>query len=370
MNFIKKQNKESAPASSLTERSPQSPPYTLRVNTPPSRSAAYYTGRNLLYDKNRLLKGMILLFMIFMLLFPGASFRGASSGLLLWFHNVLPNLLPFIILSNLLVRLNITKKISKVFYPFLGRIFGISSEGCYPVLLGFLSGIPMGAKATADLVTENKITREEGQFLLHMCNNASPMFIIGYITITRLKLPQIKYALFAVIYGSAILSAVLFRFFSGRLSGRTAETSAPLAAPGGKAAGNTTSRFSFDLVDSSIMNGFEIVTRIGGYIILFSILAQIMKEAGPDMGILKAFFMGILEITTGISQICDTGIDIYTKIVLVAALTSFGGFSGIAQTKSVLQDSRLSISTYILVKLINAVITVLLTLLYIAVFLR
>lgn len=320
--------------------------------------------------KNRLLKGMVLLFMIFMLLFPGASFRGASSGLLLWFHNVLPNLLPFIILSNLLVRLNITKKISKVFYPFLGRIFRISCEGCYPVLFGFLSGIPMGAKASADLVTENKITRSEGQFLLHMCNNASPMFIIGYIAITQLRLPDIKYPLFIIIYSSAILSAILFRFLSNHLPGSSVKTTAAPAVSGTPVSRNVSNRFTFDLMDSSIMNGFEIITRIGGYIILFSILAQIMKEAVPDFGIFKAFLMGILEITTGISQICNADIGTYTKIVLVAALTSFGGFSGMAQTKSVLQDSRLSIGTYIFVKLINAVITTFLAILYVIIFMN
>lgn len=317
------------------------------------------------FNKNRLIKGMILLFMIFMLLFPGASFRGASSGLLLWFHNILPNLLPFVILSNLMVRLNITKQISKVFYPVLGRIFRISSEGCYPILFGFLSGIPMGAKATADLINENKISRKEGQFLLSMCNNASPMFILGFISITQLKLPQIKYVLFALIYGSAILSALIFRYFYGRLRKENCDE---LTVNGSlpKPAGNISKRFSFVIMDSSIMNGFEVVTRIGGYIILFSILAQIMKEILPGTGVIKACVMGIIEITVGVNQICNTDIALGVKIVLVAVLTSFGGFSGIAQTKSVLQGSRLSIGSYIIVKIMNAVITMLLCLLYVS----
>ena len=125
-------------------------------------------------DRNKLIKGMIMLFLIAMLLFPGASFQGAITGLLLWFHNVLPNLLPFIILSNLMVRLNISKKLSKLFYPVLGRIFKISCEGCYPIIIGFLSGIPMGAKTTAHLVSEHRISIKEGQFLIAMSNNAAP----------------------------------------------------------------------------------------------------------------------------------------------------------------------------------------------------
>lgn len=317
--------------------------------------------------KNKIIKGFILLFLIVMIAFPSASFEGASSGLLLWFHNVLPNLLPFIILSNLMIRLNITKQISKLFFPVFGRLFRVSLEGCYPIVIGFLSGIPMGAKSTADLVSEHKIHKGEGQFLLVMCNNASPMFIIGYIAITQLKLPQIKYALFVIIYGSAILGAILYRIicsFSRKQKNLEFDFN---ARNNSKALSN---RFSFELLDSSIMNGFEVVTRIGGYIILFSILAQIIKAVVPNFSMVKSILMGMIEITTGINQICNTDININIKIVLISALTSFGGFSGIAQTKSVLGDSRLSIKSYIIIKIISAGLALTLALFYVLLFLK
>ncbi len=306
-----------------------------------------------------------MLFLISMLLFPGASFQGASTGLLLWFHNVLPNLLPFIILSNLMVRLNISKKLSKLFYPVLGRIFRISCEGCYPIIIGFLSGIPMGAKTTSDLVSEHKISSREGQFLIGMCNNASPMFIIGYIAITQLKLPHFNYILFGIIYGSAIISALLYRFLVDLLSKKSNITEKTIIAT---SSDNRNGRFSFALLDSSIMNGFEIVTKIGGYIILFSIVAQIIKGIGPDTSFIKAFIMGLFEITTGISQICNTPMDVNTKIVLVTAITSFGGLSGLAQTKSVMGDTRLSIYSYVIVKLLSALLSMLFAWIYLTLF--
>ncbi len=317
--------------------------------------------------KGTLIKLAVLLFLILMLLFPDSVFHGASSGLLLWFHNVLPNLLPFIIVSNLIVRLSITKQISKVFYPIFGKVFHISREGCYPVVIGFLSGIPMGAKTSADLESEHRISTEEAQFLMAMCNNASPMFIIGYISLTQLNLPSIKYALFAIIYGSAILGAFIFRLIhwmaksnkrNRHAEGKVAITQiGELAKPSGS--------FRFEMLDGAIMNGFEIVTRIGGYIILFSILAQIMKDTIPSSGVVKALAMGILEITTGISQICSTSMDIKTKIVLITALTSFGGLSGIAQTKSVIQGSKLSIRSYLYARVIVAMIAFLLSTIYV-----
>jgi sporulation integral membrane protein YlbJ len=301
--------------------------------------------------KNKIIRGSILVFLSAILLFPIASLQGATNGLLLWFEHVLPNLLPFIILSNLIVRLNITSQISRFLYPVLGRLFRVSADGCYPIALGFLSGIPMGAKATADLIARQKISHREGQFLLGMCNNASPMFILGYISVTQLKLPQIKYTLFAIIYVSAILSAVLYRILTQQKS----EQVQPAKA--NRPPEEVQPRFSFQLLDASIMNGFEIITKIGGYIILFSILASLLNTLFPEIGIWKGLLVGILEITTGVSQICQSSLTEQIKIVLVSVLTSFGGFSGIAQTKSVLGSSGLSIKSYIIVRLLNAVIS-------------
>ena len=142
--------------------------------------------------KNKLFKGFVLFFFILMFLFPYASYKGASTGLMLWFINVLPSLLPFIIISNLMVQLGIAGKISRILYPLLGRLFKVSPEGCYPILLGFLSGLPMGAKGTADLVATGKISKKEGNFLLSMCNNASPIFIMSFIGINQLR--PVKFA--------------------------------------------------------------------------------------------------------------------------------------------------------------------------------
>lgn len=316
--------------------------------------------------KYKMIKGSILLFFILIFLFPYASYQGASSGLLLWFLNVLPNLLPFIIISNLMIRLNIAGQISRFLYPVVGRLFRLSRDGCYPLLLGFLSGIPMGAKSSADLVHEERISREEGNFLLSMCNNASPVFIMNYIAANQLKLPRIRVPLFVIVYSSSIISALIFRSIGNRIRrNRGTASQNTLIKTSGSIEHNRSVSFTFDMVDTSIMNGFEIVTKIGGYIILFSILAQIVNETVPAIGMLKASFMGILEITTGVNQICKLQIADSIKIVLAAVLTSFGGLSGMAQTKSVLGDAGLSIKFYFLVKLFNAFVTFLITMLYV-----
>jgi sporulation integral membrane protein YlbJ len=318
--------------------------------------------------KNKLFKGFVLFFFILMFLFPYASYKGASTGLMLWFINVLPSLLPFIIISNLMVQLGIAGKISRILYPLLGRLFKVSPEGCYPILLGFLSGLPMGAKGTADLVATGKISKKEGNFLLSMCNNASPIFIMSFIGINQLRLGQIRWQLFGLIYGSSIISAIIYRSYQNIHDKKVRINTFNDNSLSFPISEYKTAKLSFDIIDKSIMNGFEIVTKIGGYIILFSILAQIINTIGTSFNLLKSIVMGILEITTGIDQICKLRISSNTKIVLISILTSFGGLSGIAQTKSVLGESRLSIKTYISIKLISALIAMLLSTLYVLFF--
>lgn len=320
--------------------------------------------------KSKILKGFILLFFILMFLFPYASFKGASSGLMLWFVKVLPTLLPFIIMSNLMIRVNIAGKISGILYPLLGRIFRVSPNGCYPILIGFLSGLPMGAKSVADLTTEGKLNQKEAHFLLLMCNNASPIFIMSYIASSQLKMPNMRFPLFIIIYGSSILSAIIYRNYRNN-NDRLRQSHAAVKASSLSDTNEYRSvKFSFDIIDKSIMNGFEVVTKIGGYIILFSIFAQIINDIGSNTGFCKTLLMGFLEITTGINQICSIRMDSNIKIVLLSFLASFGGLSGLAQTKSVLGESRLSIRTYFYYKILSSLIAILLSLVYVLIFRR
>ena len=59
------------------------------------------------------------------------------------------------------------------------------------------------------------------------------------------------------------------------------------------------------VIDNGIMNGFETITRLGGYILLFSILSASISHFWffPLAG--KYIFLGILELTTGLHGLHD-----------------------------------------------------------------
>jgi sporulation integral membrane protein YlbJ len=314
-------------------------------------------------NRKLLSKAFIVLFLILILFFPVSSYNGAKKGLLLWFNTILPTLLPFIIISNLIIRLKITEPLSKLFYPFFHLLFGVSKGGCYPVLMGFLTGIPVGAKSIADLVNNGSIRKEEGQFLLSFCNNASPMFIMSFIAITQLKQINLRVVLLTIIYISAVLASIIY--FKLIANPKRKGLYTLTAAQNEASYEQTGSKFDFALFDSAIMDGFEVITKVGGYIIMFSIPAQIIVNLGSADSLFHLLCIGFLEITTGINQIGNSNLDMQTKIALITMITAFGGLSGMAQTKSVISNTRLSIGIYFKVKLLHMLLALLLATFYV-----
>ena len=291
----------------------------------------------------------IVCFFILMLCFPKETFAGASNGLLLWFQIILPTLLPFIIISNLLVHTNAVSYISKTIHPSIQKFFSVSKNGSYAVLVGFLCGYPMGAKVISDLLKTKRISKNEGQYLLSFCNNTSPMFIISFIVMQNFKDETLLMGTLGILFLSPLICSLLFKK-------RYDITSSIKYQPETR---DDTFVFHFRIIDECIMNGFETITKVGGYVILFSVLFSLCSKFSL-IGILP-----MLEITNGIMMISNVGLSIKYVFPFVLAITSFGGFCSVAQTYSIICDTELSIFSYVIQKLITALVTSLFAIIYI-----
>ena len=315
-------------------------------------------------------KILVILFAGLIILFPNDAFLGGKNGLLLWFNSVLPSLLPFMIISNLIVNMDIARLIGKFLYPVFKFIFRVSPNGCYPILIGLLSGIPLGAKTVSDLVARNDISLEEGQYILSFSNNASPMFVMSFIAISQLNQPSLRFYLLFINFISGYLGGILY-FKIGKRAKNTINKSYihAMEVPVTITEKESPVKFDFSILDKSIMDSFEVITKVGGYIILFSIPGQIISSSPHINPWIKIISIGILEITTAINYITTTSISLHTKIVLIVAITAFGGLSALAQTNSVINNTRLSIVTYIKNKIIQMFTAVILIIIVINLFL-
>lgn len=301
----------------------------------------------------------ILILFFSMLSFPQTVFTGASYGLVLWFRHVLPTLLPYMILINVLICTPALHWICRITSTFLCPLLGTSYYGTFAVLTGFLCGYPMGAKTTSDLLNVNKISRLEASYLLSFCNNTSPAFILSYVVAQNMKERNLCIPFFLILTFTPLMLSFIFRLFY-----RLPESSCsfPQVTPGSFS--NPSESISDSFLDRCILNAFESVTKVGGYMMMFSVLIQLLASVLPNT-IFSLLLYSSLEISTGIRLIFSSALYTTEKIILCAFLTSFGGWCCIAQTYSMISSSQLPILPYITAKLVTALVTSLLISAYI-----
>lgn len=301
-----------------------------------------------------------ILLLCLLLSFPALSVKGAASGLLLWFNVVLPTLSPFIICTQMVVSLGGAELLTRPFFPAIHALFGLSRPGTYVLLCGLLCGYPLGAKMCGDFLIRGEISRSEAAYLLSICNHPSPMFLLGFVG-AGLQGTVPPWFLIGCLYLPVIpvsfLSRRLYRLNAGDNKMQRNQAVSACSLPG--AADSSRKSPSMEEV---LLSTAETMVVIGGYIMLFSILAIWVRQIPLLPAPLTACLTGVAEITTGVNQICAVfppGQAVLPVIVTVA----FGGFSGIFQTKSVIKNAGLSIRHYLFWKIIHTICTCLIFLL-------
>lgn len=216
-----------------------------------------------------------LVLLVFLLFFPRESLASAQEGMQLWLNILLPTLLPFMILTGVLIRTDMIGQRLTPMESIWQKIFGVSPAGAYAVLFGLLCGYPMGAKLTSDLYASRKISRREAQYLLTFTNHASPMFISSYLIHTCMNGQVSALEVFSLLLGSAFLTMLCMRLWFFRTGSRYTAGFSPIYTSKKETSSDSSPGA---ILDASIMNGFETITKLGGYILMFSILTACVQS--------------------------------------------------------------------------------------------
>jgi len=292
------------------------------------------------------------------LCFPEALFSAGADGVSLWFDKVLPSLFPFMVTCGLLYKLGIAAHIGNVFAPLMRPLFRLPGIAAFPLVLGVLSGYPMGAKITAMLYEEKKISLSDAEHILSFCNNPGPLFLAGTVGTVFLGNPYWGYAFLLCAFLGSLLTGIIYRFFK------------PVPKKERRAAylpSNADPTSLADALSYTIQSSMDTITQIGGYIILFNVIAQALTEVSFFTLINQIFFFipvsndflqgfsgGILEMTTGchlLSQAADCTV---LRLSTICFLVSFGGLSILSQTFGVLRNVPVQKGRYVLCKICNA----------------
>lgn len=271
--------------------------------------------------RERIIQCILFCFLILLFSFPSLCLHGAKQGLLLWATTIVPTLLPFMILTKLMIP----------YHPF-------HSDFIFTLVIGFLCGYPLGGKLVDEFVSNHTFTKKEGQYILPICNNVSPMFSVGYILPFILNHKISVFAYFTSLYFPNFLFLLFFLWKNRKkqLFFKRSETI-----------------YKKDSFSTIINNSLESIFFIGIYLMIFSISASLLENI-PYFKPVTSIVIGCNEITTGLLHWKTLKIPFKEKTAAILAFSSFGGLCSIAQTKSVCKKSQLSMIPYILCKLLFA----------------
>lgn len=302
---------------------------------------------------------LILILIVFLIMrYPEISVAAAKDGMNLWIFVVMPSLLPFFIINDMLISLRVPENIAKLFAPVAKVLFKTSGYGAYVFIMSVFSGYPAGAKITSELIGAKKITPREGQKILSFSSTSGPLFIVGVVGSGMLGSASAGYLLIISHILGSVVNGIVFGIIMGKRTKNTmgVENKAASEASVG------------EMLTKSILNSLITGGLIGGYVVLFSVIIALFNKI-EFFNIFSSFIHYILfipreiadifgnilkaslEISNGCNILSSSPLKMDLKPVLISFIIAFSGLSIIGQVASILNKSKINLGLYIITKL-------------------
>ncbi|MFN7250959.1 MAG: sporulation integral membrane protein YlbJ [Anaerobacillus sp.] len=313
-----------------------------------------------------------------LMIFPKESFEASMRGLNMWWEVVFPSLLPFFIVSEFLIGFGVVSFLGSLLEPLMRPLFRVPGVGGFVWAMGLASGYPAGAKLTARLRQEDKLTVIEAERLVSFTNSSNPLFIFGAIAVGFFHNPALGIILALSHYLGNLCVGLMMRFHGikkeqptkkdkkNKLSLKTAlhmlhQERLKDGRPIGKILG--------DAVQSSVST----LLMIGGFIILFSVLNRLLSllEITAFLSILVTvilgflhipselslpFLSGLFEITLGGQMASQTHTaTLFQQVVITSFILAFSGFSVQAQVASILAETDISFKPFFFARIAHGI---------------
>lgn len=294
-----------------------------------------------------------------LLISPEVATEAAKSTLVLCAGTIVPSLFPFMVASNMIIRLGLAERLEKVLDPFSRKVLGVSGAGASVFLLGLAGGYPLGAYAVSDLYADGIIPKSEADRLNRFCDNCGPAFVIS-------------------VAGSAVFGSVGVGYFllaihalSAFAVGLTARENVPFRPRMSRSVSESFSSAFTESVKRASLSCLSVcgfVTFFGVFTGLLdawnvfpTICANLAIKTGMEYHFIRSLMHGILEIGGGIGSMQGLSVNAL-NLALCSFMLGWGGFSVQAQAASAIKEGGLSPAPHLIGKLLHGGLAALFTL--------
>lgn len=296
---------------------------------------------------------ILILFLIF--LNKTIVFDSVSFGINIWIKNVFPSLFPFFIISDILIKYNITSYIPSWIKKIFRYLFNVSDNVITIFFLSMVSGFPSNARNTRIMYDNNMISVDEANYVLMFTHFSNPFFILGTVSVFFLKNETYGIIILVSHYLSNFIIGILFR--NKKYYSHINYTNV----------NNKCQNFSsvfVNAISSSINSLIMILGTLISFLVISSLIIDLFKFNLYSDAIVK----GILEITMGLKSLSLLNIDDIYKVVISTMFLSFGGFSVHMQVISNIIDTDIKYFYFFFGRVIHVMLSFVLSLLLFLIF--
>ena len=297
---------------------------------------------------NKFIVMFLIIICIFFIINPKVCAKSCLNGISVWGTKVLPMLLPFFVLTRLI--LNLCEFKPNIMDKFFNKAYNAPNGSFLVFFLSVLAGYPMGAKLICYMYENKQITNIEAQKMLSFCSVSGPMFIIGTVGVAIFNSFRVGLVILISNIIACLLNGLIYRG-KFKVEEKTINYK------------NKTS--IFDIVYDSLIS----ILMVGVYIALSFVVINLIKECKLlfvidllekvfylDLNMVKAVITGIIEITCGCIEISETSVNLALKTVLTSGIIAFGGLSVFMQSLGFLKCLNIKPKIILLQKLTQCLI--------------
>lgn len=322
-----------------------------------------------------------------MVVYPKDAFDSAIIGLNLWWNVVFPSLLPFFVLSEILMGLGVVHFIGVLLEPLMRPLFNVPGIGAFALSMGLASGYPMDAVITCKFRANKMCSEVEAERLLSFTNTADPLFMFGAVAVGMFGMPEIGAAIALAHYLASFLVGFIFRYH-----GTSRDSIILSETPSGNILRRALSalyqakqedhRTLSELLGDSVKSSMNTILLIGGFIMVFSVLIKVLSLIGItavltnmftiflniigwSVNLAPAMVSGLLEIDLGTLAASQADAPLVEKVAIASAIIAWSGLCVHGQVASIVIQSGIRIFPYMVARILHAVLAAGLTILFI-----
>ncbi|HEY2420010.1 MAG TPA: sporulation integral membrane protein YlbJ [Neobacillus sp.] len=309
--------------------------------------------------------------------YPQESLEASIRGLNMWWEIVFPSLLPFFIVSEMLIGFGVVAFIGVLLEPLMKPLFKVPGVGGFVWAMGMASGFPAGAKFTARLRQEGQLTQIEAERLVSFTNSSNPLFIFGAVSVGFFYNPKLGVILAVSHYLGNICVGIIMRFYGHESPNNNGLPRKNFTVRSALSALHQTrikdNRPIGKLLGDAVTSSIQTLLMVGGFIILFSVINKLLYHlhitemlakfvqvllsslSFPEM-LSIPLISGLFEITLGsqlTSQVQEA--TLLQQAMITSFILAFSGFSVQAQVASILAQTDIRFRPFFIARIIHGI---------------